>query len=515
MTGRHATVLSSQRQRTGTADNLNNPAAETRNGLSKGVYATVTVIWRREVEKSRWIRGMSGAATVISGGGRKTFAGSTLRCLNGRYMKLLVIGSGGREHALVWKLAQSPHVTQMWCAPGNAGIAEERLNSNQEPVDCVKVGAEDLPMLLAFAQDKKADLTVVGPDNPLALGIVDLFQKHGLRIWGPNQKAARFESSKAFSQIFMEHHGIPTARAGTFTDAGAAKDFAAKLNGRCAVKADGLALGKGVLICDSVTETDKAIEDILVTRAFGAAGDRVVIQEFLEGIEISLHALCDGRTAKLFPTAQDHKRVLDGDQGLNTGGMGTYSPAPFLTDHQLAEVGKKILEPWASGCAAEGIDFRGILYPGVMLTKNGPKVLEFNARFGDPEAQVYLTRLESDLVELLEASVDGTLDRHELKWSPMASVCVVIASGGYPGSHAKGKPISGLGEASRLSNVKVLHAGTERSGDGIVTNGGRVLGVTALGADLWKARAAAYEAVEKISFDGAHYRRDIGVKALR
>ncbi|HKS36678.1 MAG TPA: phosphoribosylamine--glycine ligase [Verrucomicrobiae bacterium] len=430
-------------------------------------------------------------------------------------MKLLLIGSGGREHALVWKLAQSRHVTQMWCAPGNAGIAQERLAGNQAPVECINIGAEDLPKLLAFAQDKKPDLTVVGPDNPLALGIVDLFQKNALRIWGPNQKAAQFESSKVFSQIFMERHGIPTARAGTFSDAGAAKDFTASLDGRCAVKADGLALGKGVLICDNVAEAGKAIEDILVTKAFGAAGERVVIQEFLDGIEISLHALCDGKTAKLFPTAQDHKRALDGDQGLNTGGMGTYSPAPFLTDHQLAEVGKKILEPWLTGCAAEGIDFRGILYPGVMLTKDGPKVLEFNARFGDPEAQVYLTRLESDLVELLEASVDGSLDRHELKWSPMASVCVVMASAGYPGSYAKGKPIGGLDEASRLPNVKVFHAGTARSGDTIVTNGGRVLGVTALGADLWKARAAAYEAVEKIRFEGAQYRRDIGVKALR
>jgi len=430
-------------------------------------------------------------------------------------MRLLVIGSGGREHALVWKLAQSPHVTQMWCAPGNAGIAEERLTGNQAPVECVNIGAEALSKLLAFARDKRPDLTIVGPDNPLALGIVDLFQKNGVRIWGPNQKAAQFESSKVFSQVFMERHGIPTARAGTFSDARAAKDFTASLNGRCAVKADGLALGKGVLICDSVAEADKAIEDILVTKAFGAAGERVVIQEFLEGIEISLHALCDGKTAKLFPTAQDHKRALDGDQGLNTGGMGTYSPAPFLTDHQLADVGKRILEPWVAGCAAEGIDFRGILYPGVMLTKDGPKVLEFNARFGDPEAQVYLTRLEGDLVELLEASVNGTLDRHELKWSLMASVCVVIASGGYPGSYAKGKPISGLSEAARLPNVKVFHAGTARSGDTVATNGGRVLGVTALGADLWKARAAAYEAVEKIRFEGAHFRRDIGVKALR
>jgi len=430
-------------------------------------------------------------------------------------MKLLVIGSGGREHALVWKLAQSSHVTQMWCAPGNAGIAEERLTRNQSGVQCVNIATEDLPGLLTLAQEKRPDLTVVGPDNPLALGLVDLFQQNGWRIWGPNQRAAQFESSKVFSQIFMERFGIPTARAGTFSDARTARGFAESLNGRCAVKADGLALGKGVLVCTSMDEARRAIDEIMVSKAFGAAGERVVIQEFLDGIEISLHALCDGKTAKLFPTAQDHKRALDGDQGLNTGGMGTYSPAPFLNDKQLADVGRKILDPWLTGCGTEGIDFRGVIYPGLMLTKDGPKVLEFNARFGDPEAQVYLARLESDLLELLDASVNGALDPMELKWSPRPAVCVVMASGGYPVSYAKGKPIDGLAEAGRLPNIKVFHAGTTRRGDQVVTSGGRVLGVTALGSDLWKARAAAYEAVEKIRFDGAHYRRDIGVKALR
>ena len=261
-------------------------------------------------------------------------------------MKLLVIGSGGREHALVWKLAQSPHVTQLWCAPGNAGIAQERLAKNSAPVECVNIGAEDLPKLLAFAQEKKADLTVVGPDNPLALGIVDLFQKNGLRIWGPNQKAAQFESSKVFSQKFMEKYGIPTARAGTFSDGRRqAKKFAASLGGKCAVKADGLALGKGVLICASVAEANKAIDEILVSKTFGTAGAKIVIQEFLEGMEISLHAICDGKTAKLFPTSQDHKRALDGDAGLNTGGMGTYSPTPFLSDTELKKVGDEILNP--------------------------------------------------------------------------------------------------------------------------------------------------------------------------
>ena len=429
-------------------------------------------------------------------------------------MKILVIGSGGREHALVWKLAQSPQVTQLWCAPGNAGIAQERLAKNSAPVECMNLGAEDLPKLLAFAQDKKVELTVVGPDNPLALGIVDLFQKNDLLIWGPNRKAAQFESSKVFSQNFMEKYGIPTAKAGTFSVAGPAKAFAASLDGKCAVKADGLALGKGVLICTSVAEANKAIDEILVSKAFGAAGAKIVIQEFLEGMEISLHAICDGKTAKLFPTSQDHKRALDGDQGLNTGGMGTYSPTPFLTDAQLADTGRKILEPFMRGCAAEGIDFRGILYPGIMVTKSGPKVLEFNARFGDPETQVYLTRLENDLVELLDASVNGTLDKMELKWKAEASVCVVMASGGYPGSYAKGKPILGLAEAAMLPNVKVFHAGTAMSGDQIVTNGGRVLGVTAWAKDLKSAQAAAYAAVGKICFDGAQFRRDIAAKAL-
>jgi phosphoribosylamine---glycine ligase len=430
-------------------------------------------------------------------------------------MKILVIGSGGREHALVWKLAQSPHTTQMWCAPGNAGIAQERLAKNGAPVECVNIGAEDLPKLLAFAQEKKADFIVVGPDNPLPLGIVDLFQKNGLKIWGPNQKAAQFESSKAFSQTFMEKHGIPTARGGTFADAAAAKKFAAELGGKCAVKADGLALGKGVLICANVAEANKAIDDILVAKSFGTAGVKIVIQEFLEGVEISLHALCDGKTAKLFPTSQDHKRALDGDQGLNTGGMGTYSPTPFLNDEELKHVGNVILNPWLRGCAEEGIDFRGILYPGIMLTKNGPRVIEFNARFGDPETQVYLTRLENDLVELLDASASGTLAQIELKWKLEASVCVVTASGGYPGNYEKGKPIRGLDDAAKLPGVKVFHAGTALKDGQIVTNGGRILGVTALGKDLKAAQAAAYAAVEKICFEGIQFRRDIADKAMQ
>jgi phosphoribosylamine--glycine ligase len=430
-------------------------------------------------------------------------------------MKVLVIGSGGREHALVWKLAQSPRVTQLWCAPGNAGIAGERLAGHSSTVECLDIAAENLPGLLAFANEKKPDLTVVGPDNPLERGVVDLFQDNGLRIWGPNRKAAQFESSKAFSQNFMARHGIPTARAADFTEARAARDFAGALRGPCAVKADGLALGKGVLICHSVAEASLAIDDMLLRQKFGGAGRRIVIQELLEGVEISLHALCDGRTARLFPAAQDHKRIGEKDTGPNTGGMGAYSPAPFLTETELAETGRKILAPWLRGCREEGIDFCGILYPGVMLTKDGPKVLEFNARLGDPETQAYLMRLETDLTDLLEACVERRLDKMALRWRPEAAVCVVMASAGYPGPHAKGKPIRGLAEAGQLPDTKVFHAGTIRANNQTVTNGGRVLGVTALGGGLAQARDRAYEAVQKIQFDGAQFRRDIAAKALQ
>ena len=429
-------------------------------------------------------------------------------------MKILLIGGGGREHAMVWKLAQSQRVGKMWCAPGNAGIAGEKLARNGDPVECVNIGAEELLKLLLFAQEQGVDLTVVGPDNPLGMGIVDMFQANGLKIWGPNQKAAQFESSKVFSQEFMERHGIPTARSGTFSCPDAAKTFASTVHGRCAVKADGLALGKGVLICENVEEANAAIEQVMIAKAFGDAGEHIVIQEFLEGTEVSLHALCDGSTTKLFPTSQDHKRALDGDEGLNTGGMGTYSPAPFLSDAELEEVAARILGPWLKGCQAENIDFRGMIYPGVMLTKDGPKVLEFNARFGDPETQVYLMRLENDLVDLFEACVDGTLDQHTLSWSPKSAVCVVMASGGYPEAYEKGKAISGISDADALDGVKVFHAGSKLAAGEVVTSGGRVLGVTAMGDDLTSARNTAYAAVKQIHFDGAHVRTDIGAKAL-
>jgi len=402
----------------------------------------------------------------------------------------------------------------MWCAPGNAGIADETLAPNGSAVECIGIGTENLPALLDFAREQQVDLTVVGPDNPLAMGIVDQFQAYGLRAWGPTQQAAQFESSKIFSQKFMDRNGVPTMKSASFTNAAEARKFADSLNGKCAVKADGLALGKGVLICNTPYEANAAINQIMTDRAFGEAGSSVLIQELITGMEVSLHALCDGKTAKLFPSSQDHKRALDGDEGLNTGGMGTYSPVPFLSEEKLDEIANSVLEPWLAGCVAEGIDYRGMLYPGIMLTDDGPKVLEFNARFGDPETQVYLTRLENDLVDLLEASIDGTLDQHELRWNDQSAVCVVIASGGYPGSYEKGKVITGIADADALPGVKVFHAGTKLDGGNVVNTGGRVLGVTALGQGLQAARDLAYEAAAKIQFEGAFARGDIAAKAL-
>jgi phosphoribosylamine--glycine ligase len=410
-------------------------------------------------------------------------------------------------------LAQSKRVKRLWVAPGNGGIAGE-VTAGGEPVECVSVGAEDLEALLDFALAHQPELTVVGPDNPLAAGIVDLFEENDLRIWGPNAEAAQFESSKVFAQDFMARHSIPTARAGTFNFPTAAKAFAGELNGRCVVKADGLALGKGVLICETVEEAAAAIDSVMVDQQFGEAGDQVVIQEFLKGTEISLHVMCDGRTTILFPTSQDHKRALDGDKGLNTGGMGTFSPAPFLSDEELAQAARAIIDPWLLGCQVEEIDFRGMLYPGLMLTADGPKVLEFNARWGDPETQVYLMRLETDLVDLFEASIDRRLAEMDVHWSDQAAVCVVMASGGYPESYAKGKPITGIADADAMEGVKVFHAGTKYEGKTLVTSGGRVLGVTALGDTLGEARDLAYAAVDKIKFEGAHVRGDIAAKAL-
>lgn len=426
-------------------------------------------------------------------------------------MNVLVIGSGAREHALAWKLAQSPHITQLWCAPGNAGIAAERLSAVDQPVRCIDIAADNVEPLVEFARKYGIDFTIVGPDDPLALGVVDAFTRHGMKIWGPTRNAARFEWSKVFAQGFMDRHRIPTPRAAAFSDVRGAEAFAEILGGRCAVKADGLARGKGVEICGSMAEATAAIEKILVRRAFGAAGARIVIQDLLYGEEVSLHALCDGRRALVFPTSQDHKRVGDGDTGPNTGGMGAYAPA---RPHNEEDLARQVVDPWLRGCIAEGIDFRGMIYPNIMVTCEGPKVLEFNARFGDPETQVLLPLLETDLLELLTASTDGTLDRVKVEWNPMTAVCVVIAAPGYPTDPVLGARVEGLHEASRLPHTKIFHAGTILSGDAVLVHGGRVLAVTAWGRDLLTARTTAYMAVEQISFEGRHFRRDIAARGI-
>ncbi len=420
-------------------------------------------------------------------------------------MKILVLGSGGREHALVWKLRQSPRVSAVFCAPGNAGIAPLAT--------CVALKVTEQAALVQFAKDERIDLTVVGPDDALAAGIVDLFQKNGLRIFGPTQRAAQLESSKVFAKEFMQRHGIPTARSGSFSESSEAQRFCRGASYPLVVKADGLALGKGVIIAQNPWEAGLAIHEIMDARKFGDAGNRVLIEEFLTGEECSIHALVDGKNYLLFPSAQDHKRALDGDQGLNTGGMGTFSPAAKLVTPEIEErIHREVLVPFIAGLEKDGLDYRGMLFPGLMITADGPKVLEFNCRFGDPETQVLLTRLDSDLVELLEATIDGRLADVQARWKADAAVCVILASGGYPGSYASGKPIAGLDHVA--DGITVFHAGTKRDGDKIVTAGGRVLGVTALAADLPAAREKAYAAVEEIAFEGRQYRRDIAVKGL-
>ena len=420
-------------------------------------------------------------------------------------MKILVIGGGGREHALCWKLRQSPRVTEIFCAPGNAGT--EMLGCN--------VPVTDLDGLARFAEETGIGLTVVGPDDALAGGIVDLFESRGLRIFGPEKAAAQFESSKAFAKRFMERHGIPTARFGEFTQSAEAHRFCQGMKYPLVIKADGLALGKGVVIAANADEAAKAIYRIMEQRQFGEAGRRVVIEEFLEGEECSIHALVDGRSYAMFPGAQDHKRALDADQGPNTGGMGAYSPAPVLTADLERQAREAVLEPFVRGIAAEGIAFKGLLYPGLMVTQAGLMVLEFNCRFGDPETQAFLPRLKTDLADVLDAAIDGRIADSPLEWREEAAVCVVMASGGYPGEYAKGKEISGIEAAESEPGVTVFHAGTRRIDGRLVTAGGRVLGVTALGADVLEAREKAYAAVGKIAFEGAHYRRDIAARALR
>lgn len=418
-------------------------------------------------------------------------------------MKILVVGGGGREHAIVWKLAQSPLADEIYCAPGNAGIAHL--------ADCVNIPAEDVDALLDFAQAENIDLTVVGPEAPLSLGIVDKFMAAGLRIFGPSQSAALIEGSKELAKQIMAKYGIPTAKYMSFTDKAQALAYVREQGAPIVVKADGLAAGKGVVVAETVAEAEQAVEDML-GGAFGAAGAKVVIEEFLKGEEVSVLAFTDGHTVLPMVSAQDHKRVFDGDKGPNTGGMGAYSPAPVYTPEMAEQVLHDVLQPTVDGMRAEGRLYKGVLYAGLMVTPEGVKVLEFNARFGDPETQAVLMRLKSDLVEIMLAVIDGTLQEKQLEWYDDAAVCVVIASDGYPGHYAKGQPISGLDDD--MPDTYVFHAGTAYAGQHIVANGGRVLGVTARGADIRQAIERVYLRADEIYYDGCFCRRDIGHRAL-
>jgi phosphoribosylamine--glycine ligase len=421
-------------------------------------------------------------------------------------MKILMIGSGGREHALVWKLSQSPKVDKIYCAPGSAGIAEF--------AELVAIAPHEIDKLADFAEQQELSLTIVGPELPLTLGVADLFESRGLRIFGPNRAAAQLEGSKAFAKKVMTENGIPTASAGIFTDPESAKRYLAEHPAPHVVKADGLAAGKGVLICASREEAESAIDEILVQKAFGPAGEKVVIEEFLEGEEASFMALTDGEHVLPLPSSQDHKRVFDNDGGPNTGGMGAYSPAPVVTPAVHDRVLREVLTPLMAGLRRQGILYRGLLYVGLMITQGGPKVLEFNARFGDPECQVILMRLKSDLVPLLEATVNGTLRDDEPEWYEDPAVCVVLSAGGYPGSYEQGKEIRGLEELKKWRKGFVFHAGTTKHHGAWQTSGGRVLGVTARGRDLAEAVEEVYRAITAIRWDGMHYRKDIARRAL-
>ncbi|MSR55842.1 MAG: phosphoribosylamine--glycine ligase [Gemmataceae bacterium] len=426
-------------------------------------------------------------------------------------MKVLVIGKGGREHALVWKLAQSPRVERVFCAPGNPGTGMDGTN--------VPIEIHEFEKLIRFAKGEKIGLTVVGPEEPLVNGIVDAFQKEGLRVFGPRQSAARIEGSKVFCKQLMRHADVPTAEFKIFDHSEPAKYWVETREYPVVVKADGLAAGKGVIVCNTSEDAKKAIDRVMVQEEFGRqAGRQAVIEKRLEGEELSVLALVGGRSIFPLPPTQDHKSLNDGDQGPNTGGMGAYCPAPKGTPELMAKIESEVFVPIVHAMKRARYPFNGLLYGGIMLTNQGPKVLEFNARFGDPETQPLLMRLKSDLLDLLEAAVDETLaemDESKVVWDERPAVCVVMASGGYPGKFENGKPIAGLDEVSRMADVKVFHAATKVDGNRIVTDGGRVLGVTALGDTLAAAKERAYEAVRKISFKGAHYRTDIADKALR
>ena len=421
-------------------------------------------------------------------------------------MKMLVIGGGGREHVLVWKIAQSPLVKTLYCAPGNPGIAAL--------AECVHIGADEIDALLDFALAEKIDLTVVGPEVPLTLGIVDRFQAAGLQIFGPSQAAARLEGSKGFSKDLMAKYGIPTAAYRTFVDRDQAHAYIREQGAPIVVKADGLAAGKGVIVAMTVEQALAAVDDILLDKVFGAAGSQVVIEEFMAGEEASFFVFTDGTNILPLASAQDHKRIFDNDEGPNTGGMGAYSPAPVVTEVVAAEVIETIVKPTIAGMVAEGCPYRGILYVGLMIESGKPKVVEYNARFGDPEAQPLLMRMKSDIVPVLQACARGDLGGATLDWHDKAAVCVVMASGGYPGTFETGLEITGLDKAETVDELMVFHAGTAFQGGKIVNHGGRVLGVTGLGATVAEAIAKAYEGVELIRWRDVHYRKDIGQKAL-
>ena len=418
-------------------------------------------------------------------------------------MKILIVGGGGREHAIAWKLAKSPKVEKMYCAPGNAGIAEV--------AECVNIGVMEFDKLVAFAKEHEIDLTVVAPDDPLAAGAVDAFEAAGLRAFGPRANAAILEGSKAFSKDLMKKYGIPTAAYETFNDPEKALAYLETAKMPIVLKADGLALGKGVLICKDLEEAKAGVRTLMMDKQFGSAGDEIVIEEFMTGREVSVLSFVDGKTIRIMTSAQDHKRAKDGDQGLNTGGMGTFSPSPFYTPEVDAFCREHIYQKTVDAMKAEGREFKGIIFFGLMLTADGPKVLEYNARFGDPETQVVLPRMKNDLVDLFEACIDGTLDQINLEFEDNAAVCVVLASAGYPEHYEKGFEIRGLENFKDKEGYYVFHAGSKFDDQGrVVTNGGRVLGVTATGTNLKEARANAYKATEWIDFDNKYMRHDIG-----
>ena len=418
-------------------------------------------------------------------------------------MKILIVGGGGREHAIAWKLAKSPKVEKMYCAPGNAGIAEV--------AECVNIGVMEFDKLVAFAKEHEIDLTVVAPDDPLAAGAVDAFEAAGLRAFGPRANAAILEGSKAFSKDLMKKYGIPTAAYETFNDPEKALAYLETAKMPIVLKADGLALGKGVLICKDLEEAKAGVRTLMMDKQFGSAGDEIVIEEFMTGREVSVLSFVDGKTIRIMTSAQDHKRAKDGDQGLNTGGMGTFSPSPFYTPQVDAFCKEHIYQKTVDAMKAEGREFKGIIFFGLMLTADGPKVLEYNARFGDPETQVVLPRMKNDLVDLFEACIDGTLDQIDLEFEDNAAVCVVLASAGYPEHYEKGLEIRGLENFKDREGYYVFHAGSKFDEQGrVVTNGGRVLGVTATGTNLKEARANAYKATEWIDFDNKYMRHDIG-----